>query len=250
MTWRSAALIASATLLVALSVVPLTQQLFPISIIARGLFVADTLFHELGHSVVAWALGQAAIPAIFTVFGSDQAGGMSLMWNHSWAVQIAAWATMIYGCWWLWQEERALHAVITAVASLLLFGLSFWSHYPLIIQYMGHGGSILVGGFFFYRGLLDLDARHAFERWLNLFLGLGLLGRNFAFAWQLGFDSAMREDYGSTTPFGAIHHDFMAMQEEWFRLSVQGIAQTTCALIVGVLALTVALAYWRRNDYG
>ena len=249
MKWRSAGLVLSAMALAIVIVLPVTQGVFPFWVISKACHLADTMFHEVGHSLFAWAFGYPSIPSIFTLFGSDQAGGLALTFDHSWAVQCMVWAAMAYGIWWLWREERTSWAIIAASLCVVLVPLAFWRHHTLVGLYMGHGSAILMGCFFLYRGLLDLSARHAVERWLNLFLGFYMLVRNGGFAWLLAFDAYAREEYSSLKIFGAAHHDFMAMQEEWYRLSVQGIAQATVAFVMVSAVITCVLAYIRRHDY-
>ncbi len=249
MNWRSMLLVLSALAAAMLVTLPLIKPNFLVGVIYLAAHLADTMFHECGHAIFAWTMGHPAIPSILTLVGSGQASGVALMFDHSWIAQICAWAAMAYGCWRLWQGESRLLAMLAAAVSLALFALSFWYHNPVIWLYMGHGSSLLMGGFFLYRGLLDLSARSAFERWLNLFLGLFLLLDNGRFAWRLAFDDDARDDYSSITLFGASHHDFMAMSDEWFRLSVKGIAQFTVGYAIAMVLVTLALAYLRRNDY-
>jgi hypothetical protein len=247
---RSAALVLSAAAFVIVLGMPDIGQRFPFWVINTAGYFADTIFHEMGHAVFAWAFGYPSIPAVFTLFGTDQAAGVALTFDHSWFVQVMVWISMGYGVWWLWREGFKEWARIAAAICAALFILSFWQHHVLVGLYMGHGSAILMGCFFLYRGLLDLAARSAYERWLNLFLGFFMLYRNAGFAWLLAFDQDARAEYSELKIFGASHHDFMAMHEELFALSVQDVAQATVIFIAVAALSTFALAYIRRYDYG
>src|SRR5277367_2959407 len=91
----------SAFIVALLALLPATRDMFPFWVIAAGLHICDTLFHELGHTLFAWLFGRPAVPMIFTLFGADQAGGMTIYREHSWFVQIGAFLALAYGCWWL-----------------------------------------------------------------------------------------------------------------------------------------------------
>lgn len=246
---KHALLIFGCVSLALLCVLPVTQSILPFSLITRGAQLAEVMFHEMGHAIFGWAFGVPAIPSILTLFGSDQAGGFTLTFERVWLLQCVAWGVMAYGCYWLWQANDLYLFWPAAVISALMVPLAFWPHYTLIPMYMGHGGAMLAGGFFLYRGFLGLDARHMFEQGLNLFLGAFLLLHNAFFAWSLAFDAAAQADYTSQLIGGAVHHDFMAMHEEWFRLSVSGIAQATVGSAVLIALAAILLAYIRRNDY-
>ena len=244
---RSIGLFVSALAVVVLTMLPATQSMFVFPWIYLAAHLADTMFHECGHAVFAWAMGHPAIPSILTAFGSDQASGVTLTMGHSWIVQAGVWAAMAYGCWWLWRQDARGRAIGAGVLAGALAGLSLWEHASLVWTYMGHGSAMLVGGFFLYRGVLNLSARSMYERWLNLFLGLFMLLDNGRFAWQLAFDATERAHYEAIAVFGG-HHDYAAMADEWYRLSVKGVAEGAVVEAVLVTLAALLLAYWHRFD--
>src|ERR1700744_2063957 len=80
---------------------PPTRDMLLFYIIRRAMFVGDAMFHEMGHTIFFWLFGQPAIPMIFTIFGSDQAGGMSMpIIERSWIMQDLSFAALAYGCYW------------------------------------------------------------------------------------------------------------------------------------------------------
>ena len=248
MHWRWAGLVVSSFAFAAFLAYPSIAQQFPFWYLGYpGRFV-DTMFHELGHAITAWTLGYPAIPSVLTIFGSEKAAGVSLTFEHRWPVQFLVWGLMAYGCWWLRRDNQQLMSWIAVGATILLMALGFWPHNKALIAYMGHGGSILVGGVFLYRGLLYLESRNKYEQWLHLFFGWSMLLGNFFFAWRLVFDPFVRNEYASFNLAGN-SADFNAMQEIWPPLDMQHIAVGTLFYIVFVVVAVGWLAYIRRYDY-
>lgn len=248
MQWRWVASVGSSFSLALLLVVPAIEQRLWFWLLGYPARFVNTMFHELGHAVVAWILGYPAIPSILTVFGSEKAAGVSLTFDHRWPVQIFVWGLMVYGCWWLHRERQQHLAWIAAGVTIIFIALGFWPYNKLLIAYMGHGSSIFVGGVFLYRGLLYLESRNEIERWLHLFFGWSLLLKNFVFAWQLAYDPFMRSEYTNFN-VGGNSSDFSRMQEIWPILSVPQIAKWTLVYILVVILITGCLAYIRRHDY-
>ena len=231
-----------------LCVLPMTAHLFPLWIVSNGLHIADTLFHEMGHASFAWLFGRPAVPMIFTLFGADQAGGMSMEWPRSWVVQIAAYAGLAWGCWKA-RENMPRLFVPLMVLSLLVFLLSFTEYTPLIGSYMGHGGAILMGGFFLFRAWVYLDARGPFERWLNAFFGFFLTLFNFHFAWNLAFDTEFGAHYNQHVAFGITHNDFVKVAEIVPGWSQWGVAIFTIFLAVATMLGALALAIRLEENF-
>ncbi len=217
-----------------------------LSVLARGMHVGDMLFHEMGHAIFSWLFGIPAVPMILTLFGADQAGGYTLMLSdRHWVMQGVALLVLLYGCIRLKQEESSFFLPMLILTGLIV-ALCLTPYYNLLIFFMGHGSSILMGGFFLYRGILDLDARHAFERWLNAFFGFYLILANGYFAFGLAFDAAKRAAYSQASLFGAGHHDFVEMVQAGLGWSVTGIALFTLAYACLTLIGAFVLSAWRR----
>jgi hypothetical protein len=241
----TALVILSALIAVLLCLAPQTHDKIPFSIINAGAHIADVLFHELGHTLFYWLSGYPAIPMIFTLFGADQAGGMALTFGHSWAVQIGVWVALAYFIYFFYDHNsRWFIAVAILLAISLINAISDYD--TLLATYMGHGGSILMGGFFLFRAWIYLDARNQFERWLNGFFGFYLILSNIQFSYNLIYDAAAKILYSQHAAFGAMHNDFMAMTEMIYGLSMDTIATFTIVygflVIIGAYALAAYLS--------
>lgn len=232
------AVMLSAMMLAGLVIAPQTRAVFPLWVIAAGLQIGDTLFHELGHCITAWLCGQPAIPMIFTMFGADQAGGMTLYWDRSWFVQGAAFGAMAYGCYWCREAIPLLFPPAVAMSLGVALAAALGKQ-AMLVAYMGHGGAILMGGFFLFRAWVYLDARNRYERWLNALFGFFLVLHNLAFSYGLAYNSDARGDYSDHMAFGITHNDFMVialMAPGW---SVKGVGLFS----IGVCLLTLLGSY-------
>jgi hypothetical protein len=237
-------MIISAFIVALLCVLPESRGIFPFWVIAAGANVADTLFHELGHTITAWLFGHPAIPMIFTLFGANQASGYSLYFQRSWFLQAGAFAALGIGCYWV-KGNMPFLFIPAIVLTLIIIAVAFSGYDMLAISYMGHGGTIAMGGFFLFRAWIYLDSRNQFERWLNAFLGFFQIIYNMHFSYQLAFDWAAREVYSDHVDFGISHNDFWQMAMEVPNWSVKGIAIFTigyCVMaIIGSFLLAVCL---------
>jgi hypothetical protein len=192
---RATLIVMSSALIVALlAISPTTSVVFPFYIAAAGLHMADTMAHEMGHTFFYWLFGQPAIPMIFTMFGADQAGGMSLTIGHSWFVQILVFLGLGYFCYRL-RENGSFFWIPAVCFSLLILLLSFTSYPELIIAYMGHGSSIFLGGYLLFRAWVYVDWRSRVEHWLNALFGFFMTLSNFHFGYGLAYDEYRRGDY-------------------------------------------------------
>jgi len=242
-------IIASAFIMVLLCISTASRDIFPFWVIRRGAFVGDALFHEMGHTLFYWLFGQPAIPMIFTFFGSDQAGGMSMpLMERNWFMQIAMFAVLAYGCYWVRKNYPKLF-IATIIFSLLIFAVAFTRYTPIVIAYMGHGSSILVGGFLLFRTWIYLDARNQYERWLNAFLGFYLILSNLCFSYNLAFNPVTRGGYDDHIAFGASHNDFWMMAMEMPGWSVKGIAIFTIGYCLAAIIGSFILAMYLNDAF-
>jgi hypothetical protein len=210
--------------------------------------VPDALFHEMGHTIFNWLFGVPAFPMIMTLFGSDQAAGLTMAGDRHWWLQITAFAVLGWCCFRL-KENRSPLFIPAVCFSLAVTCIAFTPYYQVIILFMGNGGAAASGGWLLYRGMVDEDARGAFSRWINAFIGFFLLFHNLHFAYSLGFDAQAREAYTSHVAFGIADNDFQAIADRVWRWSVKGIAlffMLYCGVVLVVSAI-VAL-YWRDTE--
>lgn len=220
---------------------------FILWLIYRLMYVADTMFHELGHTVFDWAFGMPALPSIFTLFGSDQAGGVTLTLDRSWVVQGVSFAVLAYGCYWIKRNYPLLFWYALA-ATLVIAALAFTRYYRIVELYMGHGGSIFMGGFFLWRAWQDTFTDNAYRRWLNAFLGFFLVLNNLNFAYKLATNTLFRQEYTSSTFGGAVDNDFVQITDLMWRWSLEGIGQFTIAYCVLALIAPIFLACYLNED--
>ena len=133
---RSTLLIIFSSAFVAiLAVLQTTQHIMPISIISAGLNVGNTLFHELGHSLFGWLFGVPNLPAILTIFGADQAGGVTFMLERNYILQAIALAGLGYVCYRLKDDYSPLFIyVLIFTIFILVFAVS--GYYEVLVGYM------------------------------------------------------------------------------------------------------------------
>lgn len=237
-------IIFSSAIVAIFSILPATRDVMPISIISAGLNVGDTLFHEIGHSIFAWLFGVPSIPAIFTLFHSDTAGGVTLMWDRQILLQLLSLSGLAYLCYWL-RKNYSPFFVYALIFTLAIFILSMTEYYLLVISYMGHGCSILMGGFFLFRAWMNIQVGHDFERWLNGLFGVFLIFDNFVFGFELVFDSVERWDYSQNMSVIG-HHDFVKIATQLDLIDVQPVAWFTMFLSAGTaLVATLSAAMYK-----
>ncbi|MDH5356202.1 MAG: hypothetical protein OEY09_17305 [Gammaproteobacteria bacterium] len=239
-------IIFSSALVAILAVLQVTRDVIPVSIISAGLYVGNTLFHEIGHSIFSWLFGMPSLPAIFTLFGADQAGGVTLMWDRQIILQILVLAGLGYLCYRLRSTYSPFYKYALGFTIFIAI-LAISGYHQLIINYMGHGSSIMIGGFFLFRAWVNIQARHTFERWLNGLFGVFLIFHNLMFSYRLIFDPVRRWDYSrNVSSIG--HHDFVKIAKELNMMDVQIVAWFTLFLSIAtfVIASICAKSYLSR----
>ena len=210
----------------------------------RLLEIGDTLFHEMGHTVFIWLFGRPAVPSIFTLFGTDKAGGMSVpLYPHTWTLQVIVWLVLGSVCFLLRRRRPALFWPVVAV-SVILVGLAFTPYTQLIISYMGHGGAIFSGGVLLYRAWSDIIVRTELERWFNALFGFFIVLNNAWFAYQLRYSLVFREYYAETE----LTMDFTHMTDLMPHWRVEGIAAFTLVYAVLTLLGSFLLATYFYED--
>ncbi len=214
---QSFLIIATALIVTVLCLTESMRGIFPISWVAKGSFVMDTLFHELGHSVFGWLFGNMNIPMIFTVFHADKMGGMAMSIGHSIFVQIGMVLALIYWCYYVRTHWLFIPSVIFTI---IIAAFSASGYGMLLVNYMGHGSAILMGGFFLFRAFANIAPRGKLERWLNAYFGLWLLLNNMVFSYRLMSDKAYYDSYTDAVEFIG-HRDFVKVGMELSMNSTQ-----------------------------
>jgi len=162
---------------------------FPLDLMANGMNMMATFFHEIGHALSGWLFGYPTIP----VFDTKHGGGMAWHSDQHWFVITCVYLgfgwllTLIWGHVWL-VAGLAVLAVIHA-ALLMSDGHVVW------ILIMGHGFELGFGAFFLIRCLYDLAPRGAVERALNGIIGFYLMFSVMMVCWGIMNDPAYRMVY-------------------------------------------------------
>jgi hypothetical protein len=114
----------------------------------------ETLFHELGHAVVAWLLGHPAIPAFDFMFG----GGFT----HQGAFQLPIALAVAAGFGWLgWRlrsNPRGLVALGAIFTVWLIFVSADWRR-ETVIASAGVAFELILAGILFYQALAGVGWR-------------------------------------------------------------------------------------------
>ena len=150
-----------------------------------------TLVHEIGHTVVFWLFGYSAIPA----FDFSEGGGATLAEYERSSLIVWAWVVGLLILAW-WQRERKEVLVALAGVAVVYFMMFNTPKERLAIALAGHGGEIVFGALFLYRGLTGWGCKieaerplYAFIAFMILFddlrLGRTLLGNAVEKAWYL-----------------------------------------------------------------
>ena len=150
-----------------------------------------TMVHEIGHTAVLWLFGYSAIPA----FDFANGGGVTMSDLERSPAIVWSWALGLVALLW-WQRERK-----AVMAALIAFAIGYVLTYnttreTLAITLGGHGGEIVFGAVFLYRGLTGWGCKmeaerpvYAFLAFMILFsgirLGLSLAGNSMEKYWYL-----------------------------------------------------------------
>jgi len=223
---------------------------FALIIICRGVNVFGVLVHELGHSIFMWAYGIINVPMIFTLFGSDQAGGMTMpLSGRNVVTELLALVGFGYAGYRLY-EDQSRWLIPFGIFYLIIVLTTFTSFHEMIIAYMGHGTEIIVGSYLIFRACLNIDARNSYERWLNGFFGFFMNINVAMMCYNLITDVDYREEYTDHMAFGESENDFVMVADHIWHGSVHGVAVFT--LIVSILLMIVpvlAASYATLDGY-
>jgi hypothetical protein len=155
--------------------IPLTRFLMSVLV---------TLFHELGHAIVAWCLGIPAIPAFDLVYG----GGIT---NYGRFQPVLA--LLIAGAFgWLAYRFRRNWRTLVVLGILFAVWLFFVSAHwrrELACSWAGHAFEFILSAIFFYMALAGVGFRiPEIERPLGAFIAFFVQIHSVAFALRLRSD--------------------------------------------------------------
>lgn len=157
-------------------------QLIPIT--RWGLSALKTLFHEIGHAVIAWLLGQPALPAFDFAYG----GGITHITEFQPVLAVFVLAGMLWLTWRLRANRRSLTLMLIIVAGWLFIVSSEWRR-ETVFASAGVLFELILAAVFFYMTISGRGWRMPeIERPLGAFVAFFVLMSTTVFAWRLGHD--------------------------------------------------------------
>jgi RNA polymerase subunit RPABC4/transcription elongation factor Spt4 len=206
----------------------------------------ETLFHELGHAVVAWLLGHPAIPAFDFMFG----GGFTHQGAFHLPIALAVAAVFAWLGWRLRGNARGLVALGVIVAIWLVCVSADWRR-ETVIASAGVAFEFILAGILFYQALAGVGWRMPeIERPLGAFIAFFVQFNAMLFPWRLLHDpdflAAYQEGKG-----GAIMNDLevVALNLHIHTPLNPGIKGLAVALsIFSFVPISVALAWYLNRE--
>ncbi len=145
-----------------------------------------TLFHELGHAVVAWIFGYPALPAFDFVYG----GGLTSYGRFHLSIALAI-AVGFGWAGWTFRRNRKTLALLVALFAIWLVLVSAEWRREMIMASAGHLFELILAGIFFYQALAGVGWRSPeLERPLGAFVAFFVQIHAMAFALRLRNDSS------------------------------------------------------------
>jgi hypothetical protein len=204
-----------------------------------------TLFHELGHAVVAWLLGHPALPAFDFFYG----GGITHMGGFRMPLALLV-GGLFLGAGWLFRENRKSVAIIAALFLIwLLFVTAEWRR-EIAIAAAGHLFEFILAGIFLYKALSGAGLRAPeWERPIAAFVAFFVQIQTMLFTWKLISDSAFLAEYGQGKG-GALMHDLEVIALELtirfgMQPGIEGMARLM--LLFAFVPFGVALTWYFRR---
>lgn len=212
---------------------------------ATGMGYMEVFFHELGHTAAYWLYGQPAVPA----FNFQDGGGVSLpIMDRSIFLQGIVYALTAYLAWLLWSDGYYGLLLALAAVTLVQICFAFGERYQLVVSYMGHGGSILVGCFCLVRAALNKtysENSPVGERYLNMTFGLYALLHNLMMSWNLLTDDLSRQVYEQGIG-GHITNDFVVIADT-LNTNLQHVGGFSMGFIAVCLIVSCGVILWCKK---
>jgi hypothetical protein len=196
----------------------------------------ESLVHEMGHTLVSYALGSIALPALRL---DGHAATVHL--EPSVGLQIVVWLLLALGAGWFWLQRQRPLLITLAICVVGYPFLAFSSAKEWLFLIGGHGGELVIATIFLWRSLIPSHKVLPEERTLYAALGWYLWLQNLIMNWNLMRSEESRAWYTENGSFG--------LENDWIRLadtfgwSLEGTA--TVMLIAFLLAPPVGLL-WAR----
>ena len=201
-----------------------------------------TLFHELGHAVMGWAIGYPSIPAFDFVYG----GGLTHHGAFQPAIALAIAAGFVY-LGWLFRHNKKSLAIVGVIFLVWLFVVTKEWRREVAFAAAGHLSELILAGIFFYKALAGVGWRAPeVERPLGAFAAFFVQIHSMLFAWRLTKDADFlawyREGKG-----GALMNDLDVIAADLqiylgWNPEIAGVAKML--LVFSVVPIAVALVWY------
>jgi hypothetical protein len=215
--------------------------------IARTAFSAlTTLFHEIGHAVVAWTLARPAIPAFDFVYG----GGFTHLSEFQPILALILFGGIAWSGWAFRRYPRIV--TIIAVAALLwIFVVSSEWKREIATYSAGVIFELVLAAVILYMAVSGRGWKHPeLERPFGAFAGFFALISTISFAWRLRHDSDFLDWYREGKG-GALMNDLEAVALDLhihtrFNPGIEGLAGWL--LLLATLPFPLALLWHLRRS--
>lgn len=197
------------------------------------------LFHEIGHTVVAWFFGMPAYPAIRLDGHAASLHQPQIVW--------LAWGICLGLGWGAWAMRAHRGWAIALGASAVVYPvLAFTRAGEFLHLVGGHLGELAMATICFWRTLEKGFTQSKVERGLYAMLGWFLVGDHLVLAGGLAFSEGARWNYANNGSFG-LTNDYIRVSEDVLRngLSLGGVGLLMA--FVSLLPLPLAWLIWRRG---
>ncbi len=189
------------------------------------------LTHELGHSLVAWAFGMPAYPAIRLDGHAASIHEPQQLWLAG-AIWIGLMALA-------WRCRRSRPGLVLALAAVLLYPLLAGTSAREVLHLLGgHLGELAFGGVFFWRAMRAGFTASRVEQVLYALVAWALVYGNLKLCFGLLTDAWAREVYAESGSFG-LTNDYIRLAEDVLGWPLRSVALGM--LLVALVPLPAAI---------
>jgi hypothetical protein len=181
---------------------------------SAGFGYMGVFFHELGHTVVFWSYGQAAVP----MFNFTDGGGFAQPLGERSYILLG----IVYLCWvafifWLFANGGLRYAVLLLALLGIHACFAGGERYMLPVNYLGNGGAVLTGCFCIWRAALNktvAEQNAEAERYVHMIFGLYVvLSQGLGLGFELMTDPIGRAAYAEGIGSSHIANDFTVIAD-------------------------------------
>ena len=203
-----------------------------------GWFLA-ALFHEVGHSTLAWFTGHPSVPAISLRGHAAAIHGEPLMLVRF--IVVASISALSI------QFLRGTRRIAALASLAVIYPVLIWTRVgEIAFLVSGHLGELVAAALCLWRAA-DGEACHSnAERAAYAMLGWYLCGDNIILSFGLAFSPAARAEYAASGSFG-LTNDYIRLANEFTGMSLGQVGFLMGALALAVPAATLGLFVMARR---